>query len=63
MAQPKRRWSKRRTHIRRSTWKKEEPTLAKCSNCGEAILPHTLCSNCGYYDGKEIIAVKKEEDK
>ena len=45
MAQPKRRWSKARTH----------------TNCGEPILPHTLCSNCGYYDGKQII-VKKEKD-
>ena len=26
MAQPKRRWSKARTHSKRSTWKKEQPT-------------------------------------
>ena len=25
MAQPKRRWSKARTHAKRSTWKKEQP--------------------------------------
>ena len=28
MAQPKRRWSKARTHTKRSTWKKEEPKYA-----------------------------------
>ena len=27
MAQPKRRWSKARTHAKRSTWKKEQPTF------------------------------------
>ena len=32
MAQPKRRWSKQRTHKRRSTWKLETPNLATCSH-------------------------------
>ena len=50
MAQPKRRWSKARTHSKRSTWKLETPKFTKCSNCGEPVLPHTLCSNCGYYE-------------
>ena len=50
MAQPKRRWSKARTHSKRSTWKKEVPDYTKCPNCSEPVLPHTLCSNCGYYN-------------
>ena len=68
MAQPKRRWSKARTHLRRSTWKKEEPKFATCPNCHEPVLPHKpvlphrVCSNCGYYDGKQVVA-KKEEAK
>ena len=56
----KRRWSKARTHSKRSTWKLETPRFAKCPNCGEPILPHTLCSNCGYYDGKQIVAKKED---
>ena len=36
--------------------------FAKCSNCGEPVLPHTLCSNCGYYDGKQIV-VKKDNNE
>ena len=28
MAQPKRRWSKERTHLRRSTWKLENKELS-----------------------------------
>ena len=62
MAQPKRRWSKARTHLRRSTWKKEEPKFATWPNCHEPVLPHRVCSNCGYYDGKQVVA-KKEEAK
>ena len=60
MAQPKRRWSKERTHLKRSTWKKEEPKFASCPHCHEPILPHRVCSNCGYYAGKEVVAKKEE---
>ena len=63
MAQPKRRWSKARTHLKRSTWKLEGKTLATCPHCHEPILPHRVCSNCGYYNGKEVMAVKNDEDK
>ena len=63
MAQPKRRWSKARTHKRRSTWKKENPTYSTCPRCHEPILPHTVCKNCGYYNGREIVAKKEKENK
>ena len=49
MAQPKRRWSKARTHLKRSTWKLENPTIATCSHCNEPVQPHKVCSNFGYY--------------
>ena len=62
MAQPKRRWSKARTHKRRSTWKLDESTISTCPRCHEPIMPHRVCSNCGYYNGKEIIAKKENED-
>jgi large subunit ribosomal protein L32 len=26
-------------------------------------LPHTVCPKCGYYQGREVIAVAKEEKK
>ena len=58
----KRRWSKARTHSKRSTWKLDAPKFTKCSNCGEPVLPHTLCSNCGYYDGKQVVAKKETEN-
>ena len=61
MAQPKRRWSKARTGSKRSTWKLREKTIAKCPHCHEPVLPHTVCSNCGYYDNKEMVSIKKED--
>lgn len=69
MAQPKRRWSKERTHLKRSTWKLEEKNLINCPKCGQPILPHTACPECGYYDGKQVLEIKdktkkdKKEDK
>ena len=62
MAQPKRRWSKARTHLKRSTWKLENKTLATCSHCHEPVLPHRVCSNCGYYKGKEVMTIKNNEE-
>ena len=32
------------------------PTLVKCSKCGELMVPHRVCKNCGSYNKKEIIA-------
>ncbi len=61
MAQPKRRWSKDRTALRRSTWKVETPGYVECPHCHEPVEPHRVCKNCGYYDGKEVI-VKKEKE-
>ncbi len=33
------------------------PTLSKCSKCGKSVLPHTACSFCGFYKGKEVVNV------
>lgn len=64
MAVPKRRVSSTRRDKRRSSvWKLTAPTLIKCTRCSELTVPHKVCSNCGYYGGKEIIKmddVKKE---
>ena len=62
MAQPKRRWSKARTGLKRSTWKIEEKNLATCSHCHEPVMQHRVCSNCGYYNGKEVVAVKTDKN-
>ena len=62
MAVPKRKVSKARRDKRRSNvWKLSLPGITKCPQCGEFILSHRVCKNCGYYDGKEVIAVGKKD--
>lgn len=34
--------------------------FSKCPKCGEEILPHCVCSNCGTYSGREVIDVLKK---
>lgn len=59
MAVPKSKVSRARRDKRRSSvWKLDAPVLVKCSQCGELKLPHKVCGNCGYYNGRAVI--KKE---
>ena len=44
------------------TIKKEEPKFATCPNCHEPVMPHRVCSNCGYYDGKQVVVKKETEN-
>lgn len=60
MAQPKRRWSKARTGLKRSTWKLDKPVLATCPHCKEPVMSHRACPNCGYYNGKQVVNVGEE---
>ena len=46
---------KARRDKRRANWKMSAPTLVKCSKCGELMMPHRVCKNCGSYNKKEII--------
>jgi large subunit ribosomal protein L32 len=33
-------------------------SLSTCPNCQEAKQPHRVCPKCGFYKGREVIAVK-----
>lgn len=56
MAVPKRKVSKARKNKRRSSvWKLPALNLVKCSNCKSFKLPHIVCKNCGFYDGKDVL--------
>ena len=51
---PKNKSSKARRDKRRANWKMTAPALVKCSKCGELMVPHRVCKNCGSYNKKEI---------
>ncbi len=61
MAHPKHRHSHSRTHKRRAHDALETKSISLCPNCREAKLPHRACPHCGYYRGRQVIAVKKAE--
>ena len=63
MAQPKRRWSKARTALRRSTWKLEEKGFATCESCGEKLLPHKACPVCGKYNKRQVVEIKEKKEE
>jgi large subunit ribosomal protein L32 len=58
---PKRKHSKGRRDRRRSQDAVQPIALVPCSNCGEMMRPHAICPNCGHYNGREVIAAKKEK--
>jgi large subunit ribosomal protein L32 len=55
MAHPKRKISKTRRDKRRTHYKATPETIAACSNCGEPVVYHRVCPECGYYKGKQAI--------
>ena len=48
---------------RRSHHALETAQLSICSHCKKEVLPHTICQNCGYYKGRQIIDVLAKLDK
>lgn len=58
MAHPKRRTSKSKRDMRRSHHALQAVALAVCSNCGDSHKAHNACPSCGYYRGRQVIAVK-----
>jgi len=60
MTVPKQKHTKSRRNKRRMHIYIKAPVLAKCLKCGKPVMPHTVCSNCGYYKGVEVIDVLKK---
>ncbi|MGH6629609.1 MAG: 50S ribosomal protein L32 [Burkholderiales bacterium] len=58
MAVPKRKVSPARAGKRRSHLALTKNVSIECPNCGEAKRPHHVCADCGYYDGREVVAQK-----
>ena len=54
---PKNKSSKGRRDKRGANWKMAAPTLVPCPKCGQLMMPHRVCKNCGTYNKREIVAV------
>ncbi|GJM20255.1 MAG: 50S ribosomal protein L32 [Planctomycetota bacterium] len=57
MAVPKHRTSKARKRKRRSHLALKEPASSSCERCGANKVPHAVCESCGYYRGRNVLAL------
>jgi large subunit ribosomal protein L32 len=58
MAVPKRKTSKARKRKRRSHLALQTPATTSCARCGSEKVPHAACENCGYYRGRDVLALE-----
>ena len=63
MSVPKQRHTKGRQKRRRANIKITAKKLVDCSHCKKMIKSSEICPYCGFYKGKEIVAVKKKKAK
>jgi large subunit ribosomal protein L32 len=57
VAVPKRKTTRAKRDQRRANHDRvSAPNTIPCPNCGDMMLPHRVCPNCGHYKGREIIA-------
>lgn len=49
--------SKSRRGMRRAHDALSTVNVVECPECGELKRPHHVCGSCGFYDGKEVVAV------
>jgi large subunit ribosomal protein L32 len=61
MAVPKRRTSHARQGKRRSHQHLKPVQVQYCSHCEQPVLPHRVCPNCGFYQGREVVAEEEEK--
>jgi large subunit ribosomal protein L32 len=59
----KRKYSHARQGERRAHLALQAQTLVECPQCHKAKRPHTVCSECGYYNGVQVITPKTKKDK
>jgi large subunit ribosomal protein L32 len=57
MAVPKRKTTPSKRGMRRSHDSLRVEAFQECPNCGELKRPHNMCDKCGYYNGREVVAI------
>ena len=61
MALPKRKHCSARRDKRRSHWKLTVRTLSNCPQCSRPVQPHRVCLACGFYRGRQVLAIKAKK--
>lgn len=59
----KRKYSHARQGERRAHLALTAVALVECPQCHKMKRPHTVCPDCGYYNGKQIITPKTKNQK
>jgi len=59
MPVPKQKMAKSRTRRRRAHDALTSPATSNCSKCGEAKIPHRVCTHCGFYRGRKVMEIKE----
>ncbi len=57
---PFRRTSKTRKAKRRTHQNLNAPSYQICSNCGSNVKNHSICKECGFYKGKQVIKIDED---
>lgn len=60
MPVPKKKTSKSKRDMRRSHHALTAPNVHNCPQCGEKVLFHHVCKECGYYMDKEVVEIPLE---
>ncbi len=60
MAVPKRRKSKMKQKFRQHANRWRARQLSTCPDCGAAKPPHIVCTSCGVYNGRQVLAIDTE---
>lgn len=59
MAVPKRKTGKSSSRSRRAAnMAMKTPNLVECPQCHSMKMSHQVCSECGYYKGREVLTVE-----
>ncbi|MEC7501727.1 MAG: 50S ribosomal protein L32 [Planctomycetota bacterium] len=59
MAVPKRKHSNSRTGKRRSHDARRPRQLTLCPKCSSSVPTHTICPVCGWYMGRNVVAIEE----
>jgi large subunit ribosomal protein L32 len=60
---PKRKYAKARQGERRAHIAVLPPAMESCPQCHSVKRAHHVCPTCGYYAGREVVAMKGPEEK